>query len=1199
VARFCKGEITKDELVAERYRMFEKYRKDKGSEFFGSKDSDTVDNLVKVAEAAALRYEHDESLVNILEGFEVRTGKANTNLDTEVKYNALEKAENWLAGKKLGMLVPSTALVAGATLVLSIGRVGSQKIINTATRFMVFTGGAAVFAGMRKNRELKEDRASDAIDVAEGRIIQGDDKKREALNKRYECVIPAKEATEQIKNLINPEKIANGGPNAVMDALTMLAATEARINESANRKIDLLSFSSQDSVIQERLELARIRSEAKSIINKNLTPEVKASLGISAEMSFGDILAEKTALFTSETIDVDVNEKDKAFNKYKSLQIAKAAATTLLVGAAVGVAFQEIKSIFDPNMTGVAERILGDHDQPINGEHHYTLLGGIGAKETIYNYNGKIITESLGGKGQANIPEGYRIDSSAKGYIDLIDSKGNGFKGLALDSEGKLSGVAIKTLEDAGLTVDQSKSFIGYTTVNSRIAANMTGDDYINQHPGAFNPVHRVDWENNNTEGISDKNELEIVWGGKNGTGITSQGSVQLRVGGMTPDGSYNLSGSVDPIAEIKDGNLFAVITASRDTQGLGIIVPVDTYGRINISPDSAAYGLFGLEDGKADYHGAFIEIIAKTEEIGDGGIAGHVLSTEVGENSIGTLPIDVIDHIETPVPIIDIIPGPTSGGVFFEMPPVIDLRGKEYMKPTESPVEAGYGYYNERELGSAEVESLKTETSPRLKDNPDANLVPAEEFSFYENLLVEKRGQAYVDSVHEIISKTPELASVSDETKIIVTIPVNAAGKSESENIYNVLTRGYGSQDPEGLKGTTILLHVNWFDSYGDNEALMRQNIEKTKSEIQRAKDELARNGVNIAVIETEYKRSEVQGGVIGFVARKMNDVALVALNSAITDGHMSKDHDVLLIRNDADVIGIRRHYLKRYKDEFESSSEPDVFMGSTSFDQTKAERLPGLVLSGNFMQSLDIIANSREGRVHTGGANFGVRASTFAAVGGLGFGKYSGAGSDDVSIGRRIKAGRSGKLSNSRNEQNNDSPYSEEYQNNQSGYQNNSGRVVGKSVYGARIDTNSDRGEREYGKNSIVEQWSGGNFSNNGYATRDDGLGEHRESFINGTDKVIRNITRDIEASIRYMGASNAVVRSALAFMLPKSNYYELSGSGKQSSFSITREGAEYLKNKMVARDENGKLINSYAKRKREWYGDNGAKRSTMIKI
>ena len=618
-------------------------------------------------------------------------------------------------------------------------------------------------------------------------------------------------------------------------------------------------------------------------------------------------------------------------------------------------------------------------------------------------------------------------------------------------------------------------------------------------------------------------------------------------------------------------------------------MVPIGPDGAINIPANSPAGHFFANVNGHAQFTGAYAEVVQTTGVDAQGTVHMRPLATLVGEG--GHNP--VTDTITTTTTEHHAVYSITTEGYdttvanYTEAAPIIPIDSRRSL---EAPISrrAEYYYQGGEALDRAEIRRRRQETSPRLLNDPEADLVPGEEFAWYRRTAEKKRGKEYVASIDEVIRRSPELTNLNTETKVIVQIPVNAAGTAESGGIYNLLTNVYGAQAKESLESTMIMLHVNWRDTYEGDDMAIRENIARTRSEIARAKAD--RPDIRLAIIETEFNSEEVKGGIIGFVSRKMHDAVLFALDDARRNGRIENTDDVLLVRNDADPKGIASNYLRNYQRSFEETKETDIFTGVTTFDNTKASRLPGLVYAANFMQSLDLLNSSRHGSVHTGGANFGIRASTFAAVGGAGFDEvYTGAGSDDVMIGRRIKAAREGVLATSRAGR--EFYVRGGYKDQTTGGKNKKRRVAQK--ISARIDTDSDRQESLYLRGiPIINSWNEENgFDEGGYQARDAGLGAQgvgSESLKTNPAALLSRIRNDMQASINVYNSTPGLVGSALAFafMGAKDQGYMLTRRGSEVVLTFTPAGEEFLINHLT-RDARGRFDSYGARKQRQLYG------------
>ncbi|MEI6053744.1 MAG: hypothetical protein WCQ49_00050 [Candidatus Saccharibacteria bacterium] len=1208
IRSYCRGEFrTDDDLTEARTKLLEDYRISHPDEDIGAGIA-SVDNMLEIAKTVSGMVEHGESIDNVIDNMQIIMGESRGDVRSEANFNKVDKLIDKLARTKIGSVVMPLAIVSAVSVTASILRFGGLnggRSVAKSGASLAFgaAGGLAVgaaisgtLAAVQENRRMKEDRNNQMRDEANSNEYQRSDKRRSELHDTVYESVSAKEATQELNDLANEEKLAAGGIDAINSAIDALVKIELRNQYSDSKNINLLRFSNNESVVTERLDLDKARSNAKAAISKYLSDDMRRELGVGSE-AINNIVESRSGEYR-EILDADISKKDALFKSIKNRHVAKAAAIGVATSLVFGIAAQEIGAAIDPTRAGLLEQAWGAKNVPVDGELHKTLLGEIFSAEHNSVHTGPgagLNSESFaGGKDLLSVSDDSNILNHGNGTFDIIDHNGNvSADNIPINSDGSLPQSSIDQLKSLGMgVIDKSYDVATKTTVPGTIGVNQ----FINNNlKNTIKATCNFFYDNNTKE--SNLNELGQWWGGNHG--ISANGGYQFDISHMSETGSFHGGESVNWKDLASAGNLKLLVAASKGTASQVFEFNIGSDGQAIIPPDSPAAQLFSNNNGNAIFHGYTARIAEMFNKESNGNNIVRSLATVLGNHDIEDIPVDkVIETVDT-IPVLEIItPGyDTIVPDFVEAPPVIPVvprqnLGSAKAKYETEPTPDYYGY-NGESLTPEEIEQRKKETSPRLRDNPDADLVPGEELNFYENLLVGQKGQEYVDEIKDVVSSTPELAKIDNNTKIIVTIPINAAGDSEANNVYNLLTKAYGGQDQETLRSTTILLHVNWLDTYNlDKQPNAPANIEKTKAEVQRAKNDMAALGINIAVVQTEYKASEISGGVIGYVARKMNDVALLALNVASSSGRISKDHDVLIIRNDADIKGIRQHYLKRYQEAFESNEKSDVFMGTTSFDQLKADRAPGLVLTGNFMRSFDIITRSREGNIHTDGGNFGVRASMLAAVGSIGFGGYTGAASDDVEVGRRIRAARDGKLSLGG-------------ANNQYvplGNSNNGGssRKVGTLVHGARMDTDSDRNEVEYIKadSSNVQQWSKGKFDKDGYEPRNSGLGSFKESLVSQPEKVIENIRSDFEATINNMHASKAVVRTALGFVFPKSEYYQLDGNIPNAKLTITKEGAKYLRNSMISRLSKGRITKSYGKKKREWYGE-GDRQTSMIRV
>lgn len=466
-----------------------------------------------------------------------------------------------------------------------------------------------------------------------------------------------------------------------------------------------------------------------------------------------------------------------------------------------------------------------------------------------------------------------------------------------------------------------------------------------------------------------------------------------------------------------------------------------------------------------------------------------------------------------------------------------------------------GYGGYGH--LDSAEMRhARKRDRSPRLERDPRALLHPRSELSRYRNALAERNGAGYVEHVDQLIDATPELASLPAATRAIVTIPV--AALAEHRNIYGTLSL-YAQQGAAALDQTTVLAYVN----YPDRARLDPPDsttIDATLAAIERASVDFP--ALRVAVVDDSFPHgvADGTGGVIGYVARRMYDVAMLSVERAMRQGGLAPDEDVLLVRNDADATGMEAHYLDRLIRAMGAHPESDVFQGAVRWGTAHTCDYPGFGVLVSVKEALRALTARGSGRYRirpsTTGTNVAVRMSTFAAVGGVGNTRYSGAGVDDLEIGIRIHEARLRQAS--------DDP----------GASPDAGaRRPVRFVPGAQIDASGERSFATYSSGrSITATWDSFNAGAHGYTSRVDAAGPR--SVTPGSidvEAAIDRIERSIEDLVGSWYTDPALVDTALRLVIGRSDpfgnpTYEARWREGRFTFMFTPAGRRWLATRLL---------------------------------
>lgn len=1189
IRQYAEGNLGDEALLEERTRVIEAYREANGDELLGP-GKVRIDNILTIAQSVKGAVEHGESLDRVMNSMKVIAGEARSGVRTEARYSKVDRVIEKLNRSKIGSLVGPEIIAASVTTAASLLRLGSHKVVGALAMTVAPGISAGLFAGLRENKRVKDERTQHAREMAMGNQFEEGAKRREQIEETRYLTASADELTSILR-----ERFGDGvldSDEALSRALAALGAVETRVSMSDARNIDLISYSSVAAIDEERFALDIARAEAKTILEQRLDATTRQRLGLDENASLQAMLEEQATLFQG-CMEKDMSKKDKAFQKLKARRVAMATATGVLAGLTLGVMAQEGIASLSDTREGLVEQLWNAKDSPINGEQHQTLLYGL-----VHGDNSHTISvhhppsnlyesQGLGKSGEISISSDHSLVHNPNGTLSLVDKSGHiTVNQLAVNPDGSLPASTLDTLSSHGMTVENLSHTID-TVTNEQQTVSVA--DYIAEHPGQTTHITRDLWYDNNTPApVFDKNELGLHWAnGSKGPGLQLNGDFRLDTATMTSGGSYHGGQSVDWHDAAVQGNLKLAISATEGTQMHTFMLDVQPDGSITIPHDSVAAQFFSEENGEPVFTGKYAEVVQMTGR-GTNGVE-HVRPLAIlvgaGRPDIqATVPV----HHQEFVPNYKI----TTGGYntseqqvsFTEMAPVIPViprRSLEVLEaappdepgsPTEGDPRPPAYYAGRGEISIDEALRLRQERSPRLNENPEASLRLDEELDFYHDLLERERGQAYINSLENDIADSTELSQLSDDIESIITIPV-AAG-TEANNIYKTLSL-YAQQDQDSLDKNLVYLHVNWIDDMV-NDPEKRSKIERTRQEIDRARKDFPH--LRVATTETEYAREEVRNGIIGHVSRRMVDTLLMSLRRSVKSGNIQPDHDVLVVRNDADMNGIGRHYIKSMQDNMRENDTIDVFTGTTRFGVERYRDLPGFGIVTNIMQMGNVLgASGRYNKVHLGGANAGVRATTLAGVGGLGFGSWTGAGSDDVELGWRIAAARSGNV-----KEGIDHP--------RSGYGYNSGikistaRKVLKRVGGAAIDTNGDRLEALYRNGgNVIDAW-GDYDSNGGYQERPVALdGNGVESVRKDFKEVAERIRRNIEAII-VSNDDDTLSRSVLAFSFPNKSYYKFTRNDEgRVEFEFSRQGQAWLRNQIL-RDTRGR---------RDFYGDRAMRR------
>lgn len=818
-------------------------------------------------------------------------------------------------------------------------------------------------------------------------------------------------------------------------------------------------------------------------------------------------------------------------------------------------------------------------------------------------------------------PEEYGITELESGGFGISDQNGELVSTLELNPDGTLTDDAIINLREAGIGVTDSGELI-----QTEETITVPGNELVQNHISETQKVHRTLWYGNDTPAVFDLNELRTHAGGVEGSWFDADGNVNIDITAMQPDGSFWGDQTANPDSLVAEGRLSLAISATKDTQAnvFDFEFTTTSDGRTiaTIPPDSPVHQMFQMNGDQRVFNGAYFEIMEHTGIVDDRGEQVKILGTYVGLDNASNLTDKIITTKEVSTTILDIKPTPETiqtiiykgnGEPLVEAAPVIPIyarRGLENTRRQEQsimPPGVRYEYGRYGPQSPEEIDDLIRDTHPVLLDDPDARIPIRDAVDWYEQLLNERRGEAYVDDIVRQIESSSELMSMGDETEAIIAIPVS--GINEGDNIFETLSL-YGQQPEADQAASQIILHVNWPEAAG-RTVEAQDKIRHTIAEIERAK--AAFPGLNVTIVQSQITQQQAESGIIGHVVRKLFDTAILASKKAIDEGRMSPDHEVVLIRNDADGQGISPEYISRMTQSVNRDGV-DAASGRIRWEIDKSGELPGLAV---VMQIYEGIRGSAErarrkgmdANVETIGINTGVRVSTLAAIGSIGFGDYTGAGSDDLTVGGRIKAvrRRSSPLRQQLYRRRTGGAlrgWSRHRRSGPSGRPGDDGENTDAVVIanGATIDSDVSRLEAMYRQGrAVTEAW--GDYDEGGYQARDVNLPNVTQKedvrTQEGFDRVLPHIEFQINSILNDWRVDPRHALMEFRRMFPSNKpgegpMYELTTSSDgELIFSFTDSGKVLLR-KRLNHNNTGQFDPIGSRRRRVNYGIPTANRS-----
>lgn len=1133
VVRYANGEIDERVFKDERNIVFADLQTAHPDMF--EQERATVDNLYDIAKEFRVAAEHGTNIAAIDVQLDIELGQARSAIKDEAHLRSFDRLVKTMQKTPIlrnmaNPVVMGLAVSLAMAPARSLMNIGS-KVSHVATP-LAAAGIGAGFAALRRNTELKGDKAHTLRGVTMGHEIPAGSKR---LEKLAEFGYDQKEATalsgridaavEQVRNLPPSDP---GYQRALEGLMEAIAETDARVEYSDASKHDYIKYSGATKIEQERFSLLKTLAEAKLEFAQRLPKTTPSSATVS--MSALEVAKGRTM----EALDANVEEQDRAFGKFKNIEVVKAA----LYGAATGLV---VGSLFQFGARKIQEAF--DHDAP---QSAVAKLWDVmhGRQDMISTTEHPL---SVGQHGQVVIPEGWHVTSAPdqENSFSFIDNHGHTHPFEVDPTTGKIQTEQLEELRRAGMAIterDVHELAGGQTT--------QTAEEFAKSHQAMTNiargggPEHAGPHFDQDTPKF-DQNELRLDLGGVHNTGITADGKYELDVSRMTAAGSFKGAESVDIKELIASGNAKVLLSLSQETQKMVYEVPIGSDGHVLIDPNSEIGKLlFRTTDGHAEFLGRFAEV-ARTLHNQDGSLMidangdqhVQILATLEGQG-IDQVPVtDTVHHVTT-------LEQPRE----WEGPWVMPLSRRDPLESFRSR-----HFRPEYITGSDERRAAwERERSPRLSENPDAQLDMQEETDWYFKEQERRYGPEYIKELDGIIDQSEELRELDPKTEIIVCMPVAAA--HEAKNIYSTLEL-YASQHQDALDKTTILLNLNWIETSG---AVDTAQIDTTIREVARARKDFPQ--LRIAAMTKTWAPEFVKsrsGMIYGEVVKYLNDTALRAIQRS------GIDQDIYLLTNDADARGMSSSYLQTFQRDMQEQPGADGFLGKLEWGTESYDKYPGYHVAARVMQILESMYRhgiSQSRNIASSGANFLVKAGTYAAVGG--YNREMGAGAD-TDLGRRIKAARFGK----RKELNVD-------------------QFPIKYTNAAWVDTDPSRALEYYRSGRpIIDMWAG--FDEGGYKPRGELVVEGTEEDLQDDyETIVKRIEFQVSALInQWVGYENTeTYTNALNLALPPQEgkpLWEIRTHGQDHEVVLTDQGQDWLKQQLTAYRDQGRKETLYRKR------------------
>lgn len=417
---------------------------------------------------------------------------------------------------------------------------------------------------------------------------------------------------------------------------------------------------------------------------------------------------------------------------------------------------------------------------------------------------------------------------------------------------------------------------------------------------------------------------------------------------------------------------------------------------------DSRAAFNLANPDGLIEHQGRILAgyLDPNSKSYGHNAYDGAFIATHAvhGSNPVANIP--EIEKILQPPEINGILESEIKETIIPPSFEPIDIRGSELIPPLDAPpgipipwaprwpleklmtneLPIYYGMYDSN-ISESRKKLFEEKRSLRLKENSGVELDAKTEVIDY----LSRQDSKYKE---EIAKLAESVAQPSDSKDLIICIPV--AGHQEGKNIYDSL-KNYTYQDIDRDK-FEIQLFVNYPEKDQNGKVL---DAKETLIEIERFKKDYP--DMPITVITKKFKVEEAK---IGSIRKFGTDIALYRYYEL-----SKRNKDLIVVSNDADLKGISPSYVSNFINVFRKNPKTDGLLGQLDWDPEAYAKYPLVHIGTRLFQYLAIIGRHRSERMPSSGANFALKASIYAGIGGY---LEQLEGGEDIAIGQAILEAR-----------------------------------------------------------------------------------------------------------------------------------------------------------------------------------------------